>query len=179
MKEYFDLDPSALREAAKWALPSVEAAVALFESRAPADPRPRRALEGMAGYVADGKRGNGLRKLAMDAYRASRDSEGAAAFAANAASLGAAMAFTHPFRDERQAVHLLGPVAYAALAAETGSGDAGTGDAEIARALDSAPVGVARLLAEYPERGNGKGPLERLLLALDRGLREKAGENGG
>ena len=65
----------------------------------------------------------------MDAYRASREAgDTAASHAAMAASLAAAVAYTHPFRDERQAEHILGPAAHAALALEAAFSPAGPGE---------------------------------------------------
>ena len=105
------------------------------------------ALEGAKEFARGGRRTNDLRRLAMDAYRASREArDGAASEAANAASLAAALAFTHPFRDARQAEHLLGPVVNAALALEDAGGGSGKGEALLDEAARAAGGTVAGLL---------------------------------
>ena len=95
MREYFEMSLDDLREVAAWAAGFAERALAVYEERVPGDARPRLALEGAKEFARGGGRTNALRKLAMDAYRASREAvDGAASEAANAASLAAALPFT-------------------------------------------------------------------------------------
>jgi len=155
MREYFEMSLDDLREVAAWAAGFAERALAVYEERVPGDARPRLALEGAKEFARGGGRTNALRKLAMDAYRASREAvDGAASEAANAASLAAALPFTHPFRDLRQAEHLLGPVVHAALALEDGA-LAGKGEALLDEAARAAGGTVAGLLRNFPRRGPG------------------------
>lgn len=174
-KEYFDIDLDELRSLGGWAAACAARSLPLFEAVEADDRRPRRAIEGVMAFAEGGTRSNGLRKLAMDAYRASREvEEPAAAAAARAASLAAASAFTHPFRDLGQAEHILGPAAYSALALELGrDGDPRVGDEEVRLAIGLANAGTLRLLREMPARGAGKKRIDALLLALDQGLRTR------
>lgn len=109
----------------------------------------------------------------MDAYRASRERTGAASMAANAASLIAAIAFTHPFRDQKQAEHILGPIVYSALSIETELKDKMKGDEIIYRAIEKANAQIAKLIKEYPEHENNNDRLKEMIFMLDNGIRVK------
>jgi len=173
-KEYFELGIEELQALGRWAGTCASRALQLYEAKCPGDPRPRKAIEGIVEFSRSGKRTNKLRKLALDAYRASLETvDEAAKAAARASSLAAASAYTHPFRDVRQAEHILGPAAYAALAMELKE-DPGNrhGDEEVRLAIENAELEVAELLGKMPERGIGKTRIDRLLFDLDHGLRE-------
>lgn len=176
-KEYFDLALDELRCVAEWAARCAERALTIFETVEPGDPRPRRAIEGAVTFARGGPRTQALRRLAMDAYRASLAAETpAAAAAARAASLAAAAAFTHPFRDLRQAEHILGSAAYSALSVELArggesGGESDTGERELDAALEEVDPAIAALLAKMPERGRGKTRVAILLDYLDRRIR--------
>lgn len=170
-REYFELRIETLQGVAGWAADHASEVLALYE-RAAQDNRPRAAVEGAREFASGGKRTNRLRKLALDAYRASLETvDPAASAAANAASLAAASAFTHPFRDVKQARHVLGPAVHAALAREVASGDLHAGDAVIEAAIASAPAEVAALLDEMPEQPVGSKRIDQLYQRLDRGIR--------
>jgi hypothetical protein len=111
----------------------------------------------------------------MDAYRASREHRGPGGTAAQAASLAAASAFTHPFRDANQAKHILGPAVYAALALEAASSrTTGVADDEIALAARTAPVEVVELLRKMPTQVPGQGRVGVLFCELDRQIRDRS-----
>jgi hypothetical protein len=175
MKEYFDLGMEELQSLGVWAAECARRSLLIYERAVPEDARPRKAIEGILEFSRTGKRTNALRRLAMDAYRASLGAKNEAAkAAAMAASLAAASAYTHPYSDLRQAEHILGPAAYSALAVELeGKGDEKIGDSEIDAAIVCANAEIARLLRKMPERGRGEKRLERLLHDLDVGIREK------
>ncbi|MBN2625087.1 MAG: NUDIX domain-containing protein [Spirochaetales bacterium] len=173
---YFEIDIKDLQSVAYWAAENAERALFLYE-RDRDDDRPRKATEAALAFARTGKRTNRLRKIAMDAHRASTEAKDnpAASAAAKAASLAAASAYTHPFRDKDQAVHILGPAAYSALAIETGNeNDPQKGDREISRAVEKAGKEIQNLLENYPERTEGKTEIDRLLYRLDRDIRNKS-----
>ena len=98
----------------------------------------------------------------------------AASAAARSAGLAAASAFTHPFKDVRQAEHILGPAAYAALALELYDiGDQKTGDGEVAWAIENVNNETAGLLDKMPARESGNKRIVQFLFHLDNGIREK------
>jgi hypothetical protein len=174
MKEYFEISIRDLQIASKWAVESAESVLEIFEKNNPDDYRPRNAIEGAKSFVICGIRTITLRKLALDAFRASKETNDmAASFAANAASLAAATAFTHPYKDVRQAEHILGPVVFSALSSENNTDGKEDGGNEIKRAIDRASKELALFLAHYPERQNGKKRIHALYHELDQGIRMK------
>ena len=175
-KEYFDLSIEELQNLAAWAAECAERSVSIYESSGNEDRRPRLALEGARDFSASGKRTNQLRKIAMDAYRASLETEDAAASAAaRAASLAAASAFTHPFRDANQGKHILGSAVYSALAIELSKGgDREIGKGELEWAIARASGELARLAGKMPEQKAGKKRIDELYQVLDRGLRARS-----
>lgn len=172
-KVYFDLSIDDLRVLGGWAADCAERVLPIYEARHPEDPRPRAAIEGIRLFAAGGKRAAKLRVLAMDAYRAARESDdSAASAAAQAASLAASSAYTHPLVDVRQTGHILGPAAYAALAEQiTHGNDAAVGDAFARWAVERVPAEVCGILVNMPAREVGKTRVERLMYDLDVGLR--------
>jgi hypothetical protein len=171
MKDYFDLDLHVLRDAVGWSRTEVQNALAIFEKYLPNDLRPREAYAGAIDFRESGKRTNRLRKLAMDAYKASRETKlPQASYSANAASLLAALAYTHPFRDKNQARHVLGPVVYSALAIEAENGDRAMGEGLIDQSIAHCPAGVVKLLREFPRQELGKNRVDELFYRLDQGL---------
>ena len=123
-----------LRAVAVWAADCAERALPLFESRHPTDTRPREAIEGGRAFGRGKKRDKHLRIVALAAFRAGKDVDEPSKYAARAASLTAAVAYTHTDLQTgrpgvRQARHVLGPAVYAALALETAEGgDSKVGD---------------------------------------------------
>src|SRR5262249_43052486 len=95
-----------------WAADCAEHVLALFETKAPSDTRPRAAIEGIRPFARGGKRTAHLRSLALAAYAAARQvCDPAAAAAARAGGLAASTAYTHPLATTNQAKHVLGPPA--------------------------------------------------------------------
>ena len=89
-KEYFEIKIEELQSLGKWAADCAERALSIYESVEPDDDRARNAINGVRDYSKTGKRTNRLRKLAMDAYRASLETKDeAASAAARSASLAA------------------------------------------------------------------------------------------
>ncbi len=175
-KIYFPLTLDTLRALGGWAADCAERALPLFEQHAPGDPRPRAALEGIRAFAAGGRRSAQLRVLALAALSAAREvAHPAAAAAARAAGFAAASAYTHPLADVQQTKHILGPPAHAALALELARGDPAAADAEVERAIESAPAEVRDLLLHMPARSPGKSRADRLMLQLDAGIRGLAG----
>ncbi len=174
-KEYFELGMESLRILGDWAADCAERALPIYERLNQADSRPRDAINGIRTFAGGGDRTAKLRVLAMDAYRASRETnDPAASAAAQAASLAAASAYTHPLVDVQQTKHILGPAAYAALAIEIAQGgDPQYGDAEVRRAIGHAQQEVCWMLQKMPGRTAGKSRLEQLMYDLDGGLRNK------
>lgn len=162
-----------LRLVGQWAAECALRALPLFEARAPADTRPREAIEGIRAFADGGKRVARLRSLALAAYAAARDvGDPVATAAARAAGLAAAVAYMHPLATTDQAKHALGPAAYGAQARELAAVDApGAGDEEIRWALEHASPAVREVVRRYPARDPGRGRLAALLYQLDAGLR--------
>lgn len=174
MKTYFEITINDLQLVTIWAAQSAEKALGIYETINKEDNRPRRAIEGAKAFFNTGKRNNTLRKLALDSYRASNETKDkAAAAAAKSASLAAASAFTHPFKDIRQAQHILGPAVYAALAIELFHNDKNLADKEITHAINSADNKIAILLSNFPEQPLTEKRINQLFYKLDQGIREK------
>ena len=171
--KYFTLSLESLRAIGSWAADCAERALSVYETHAGSDSRPRAAIEGIRVFASGGNRTARLRSLALDAFSAAREvGDSAAAAAARAACLAASSAYTHPLADVQQTKHIVGPAAYAALALELDqAGDSNIGDDEIRWAIEHAPPEVREILQQMPARQPGKSRLDRLLYALDAGLR--------
>lgn len=170
---YFPLSLESLRVLGSWAADCAERALHVYETTAATDSRPRTAIEGIRVFAGGGKRTAQLRTLSLSAFAAAREaSTPAAAAAARAAGLAASSAYTHPLADVQQTKHILGPAAYAALALELAhGGDPTIGDGEVRRAIEYAPAEVREILLQMPARPAGKSRLDKLLYALDVGIR--------
>ncbi len=164
-------DQGLLRAAAVWAADCAEQALCVFERRYPADMRPRDAIDGGREFGRGRKRDKTLRTLAWAAHSASKDAEEPSAkYAARAAMLTAAVAYTHTdlhtgLPGVRQARHVLGPAVYAAMA---------VGDEAIRDAARSATPEVCRLITCMPPQPAGNSRLSELYAALDAALRDAA-----
>lgn len=160
-----------------WAADCAEQALPLFEQQYPSALRPRAAIEDGRAFGGGTKRDKHLRILALAALKAGKDVGEPAKYAARAASLTAAVAYTHTdlqtgLQGVRQARHVLGPAVYAALALEVaGGGQATIGDNVIHQASKTAPLGVRFLLKHLPPQLPGKQRLDRLFVDLDANLR--------
>jgi hypoxanthine-DNA glycosylase len=160
-----------LRAAAVWAADCAEQALCVFERRHPADMRLREAIHGGREFGRGKKRDKTLRTLAWAAHSASKDAdEPSAKYAARAAMLTAAVAYTHTDLNTglpgvRQARHILGPAVYAAMA---------LGDEAIRDAARSATPDIRRLITCMPSQPAGTSRLSNLYAALDSALRDTA-----
>ncbi len=156
-----------------WAADCAERVLPLFEAKAPADTRPREAIEGCRVFAHGGKRTVQLRSLAWAAYAAAREvGDPAAAAAARAAGLAAATAYMHTLVTPDQTKHALGPAAYGARARElTAGNDPSVGDEEIRWVIEHASPAIREIVRRMPVRGAGRGRLEALLYQIDAGLR--------
>jgi hypothetical protein len=174
-KDYFEINMEELQSLGKWAADCAERALAIYESIEHEDNRPRNAINGTKDFSSTGKRTNHLRKLALDAYRASLETKDtAASAAAQSASLAAASAYTHPFKDINQSKHILGPAVYSAVAIELYNElDQKIGDREIELAIDSATYEIAELLSKMPAHEIGTKRIDQLFYELDSGIRDK------
>lgn len=162
-----------LRAVGAWAADCAESALPLFESKAPADARPREAIEGIREFARGGKRTARLRSLALAALAAAREvSDPAGTAAARAAGMAASSAYMHPLATLDQAKHALGPAVYAARARELAAGTgSAAGDEEIRWALEHASPAVREVVRRYPARELGRTRLDALYYQLDSALR--------
>jgi hypothetical protein len=156
-----------------WAADCAQRVLPLFEAKAPSDPRPREAIEGIRVFARGGKRTAQLRSLAWAVYAAAREvGDPVATAAARAAGLAAATAYMHALVTPHQAKHALGPAAYGARARELATvNDPSAGDEEIRWAIEHASPAVREVVRRMPVRGSGRGRLDTLLYQLDAGLR--------
>lgn len=173
--KYFSLSLESLRSLGGWAADCAERALAVYETQAAADARPRAALEGIRVFAAGGKRTAQLRSLSLAAFAAAREiSDPAAVAAARAAGLAASSAYTHPLADVQQTKHIVGPAAYAALALELAQGgDHSIGDQAVRWALEHVTPEVCEILGQMPARDLGRTRLEHLMYELDVRIRAR------
>ena len=167
------LNDEELRVLGLWAADCAERVLPLFDAKAPADARPRAAIEGIRAFAHGGKRIGQLRSLAWAAHAAARESsDPAATAAARAAGYAAATAYTHPRATHHQTKHALGPAIYMARARELAAGDdPSVGDAEIRWAVDHASPAVRDIVRRMPVRASRRSRLDALLCLLDVELR--------
>ncbi len=172
---YFTLGLESLRAIGSWAADCAERALPVFEKNAGSDTSPHAAIEGIRLFASGGKRTAKLRSLAMAAHAAAREADDpAAAAAARTTGFAAASAYTHPLVDVQQTKHILGPAAYAALALELDyAGDPNISDGEVRWAIEHVTSEVREVLLHMPARQAGKSRLDRLLYALDAGIRNR------
>lgn len=145
----------------------------LFAAKAPADTRPREAIEGVRAFVRGENRKGLLRPLVSAAYAAAREvGDPAAEAAARSAGVAAGSVFIHTEVTLNQAKHALGSAAYAALARTLAADDnSDAGDGEIRWAIEHASPTLREILRRMPVRAAGRGRLDQLLYQLDAGLR--------
>ena len=166
------LSMESLRALADWAADCAERALPVYEAHPHGDARPRAAIEGSRAFAGGEKRSNRLRTLARAAYAAAREiGDPASAAAAHAASMAAAIAYTHPLADVHQTKHIVGPAGYAALALELADkGDSSVADDAVRWAIDRATPKVGAVLRQMPARMVGKSRLDAIFYALDTGI---------
>jgi hypothetical protein len=157
-----------------WAANSAERVLALFEAKAPADTRPRLAIEAIHLFAGGGKRTVQLRSAALAALAAAREvGEPSAAAAARSAGYAAATAFTKALAAPHHAKHALAPAVYAALAQELAAADrARGGDDEIKWAIENASPEIRDIICRWPARSVGRTRPDALYYQLDSGLRD-------
>ena len=174
-KEYFELQIDSLRVLGKWTADCAERVLSIYEDVNNGDTRPRDAINGIRIFSEGGKRLAKLRVLALDAYRAALETKDlASSAAAQAASLAAASAYTHPLVDVKQTKHILGSAAYAALAIEIkNNNDPVFSKDETRWAIDHAQKEICEILLKMPNRTEGKSRIDKIMYDLDVGLRKK------
>ncbi len=165
-----------LRPVAQWASTYAREALAVFESRHPGDIRPRQAVQAAQEFAQGKKRGQHLRTAAFDAMKAGKGVDKPSKHAVQAAVLAAAVAYTHTdlqtgLQGVRQAQHILGPIVYAALAAETAANTPEAGDEMLQRAIAGAPAEAGRILRHMPRQPNKGQRIDVLFAQLDAALR--------
>ena len=171
-KMYFNLPMASLRILGGWCADCAELVLPIFEKYVPLDSRPREAISGIRVFAAGGKRTAELRKLALAALAAARDTKSpAGAAAAKAAGMAASSAYTHPLVDLQQTKHIVGPGAYTAIAVELERGDEKAGAELVRTAIENVPIEVGEVLINMPARAPGKSRLDRLMYELDKGIR--------
>jgi len=156
-----------------WAADCAERVLMLYEAKAPADTRPREAIEGIRIFAGGGKRTVQLRSVALAALDAAREiGDPAATAAARSAGFAAATAYTKALSAPHHAKHALGPAVYAALARELEVTDGSdVGDAELRWAVDHASPAIREIVRRWPARVSGGTRLNDLFYKLDSGLR--------
>ncbi len=175
LKEPIILTDNERRLIATWAADCAERVLPLFQAEAPADKRPRDAIEGTREYASGGNRTARLRTLALSAHAGAREVRNlAAAAAARSAGVAAAVAYMHALADPEQTKHLLGAAVYAARARELASGKASDADKELQWTLRRAPAAIGEILRRYPARPASRSRLDALYSTLDAALRSKS-----
>lgn len=169
-------EQDALRPIALWAAMYATEALAIFESRHPTDARPRQAIEAACEFGKGKKRDKTLRLLAFAALKAQKGIDDASRYAAQAAMLTTAIAYTHTdlqtgLQGVRQARHILGPIVYAARAIETAADDPTAGDMLLQRAAREAPPQVGHILLHMPPQPHKNNRTDELFETLDTALR--------
>jgi hypothetical protein len=162
------------REVARWAANSAERVLPLFEAIAPADARPREAIETARAFADGGRRSRHLSRVALAAHRAGREvGDPVGLAAARATSLAAATANIHDETTIGTLGHILGPAAYAALARELASGgDTAMADEEVAWAVAHASPAIRDLVRRVPASVSGGRRVDTIQHQLDALLRE-------
>ncbi|MEE4025509.1 exonuclease SbcC [Gordonia sp. PKS22-38] len=170
---------SDLRPVAAWAANCAERVLPIFETVAPTDARVRLAIEAARDFADGRPRDKALRDASFGAHRAAGAyTDTAAQSAARAASMAAAVAYTHldltGTAAARQTRHLLGAAAYAAQATEHAHG-AQVAAEVIAQMIADADEPVRQMVGELPPSVAGDTSLGRLLRELDAALRRPSG----
>jgi hypothetical protein len=144
------------RVLAAWAADCAERTLSIFESQAPADGRPRDAIDGLRAFARGELRIGPMRVLAAAAHAAARDVGDPAAVAA-ARAAGQAAAVAH------MAAHARG-VVYAAKAAGLAAPDDHAALARESRwQFDHATPAVREVLSRLPPQARSAGLLGRLI----------------
>lgn len=158
-----------------WAADCAERVLPLFEAKAPADTRPREAIEAIRLYASGGKRTAQLRSIAVAALAAAREvADPSATAAAQAAGYAASTAYTKALSAPHHAKHALAPAVYAALARELANNSPITADEELRWAIAHASPAVREIISRWPARLPGRTRLSTLFHHLDSALRKRS-----
>lgn len=173
------VDAQALRAIALWAAQCAELALPLYHERHPEDPRPAAAILGARQFGNGGHRDKHLRTLAWSAHSAAKEAEDQIAeYAARAAMLAAALAYTHTdlfegVKGQRQARHLLGPAIYSALAVALSSTDRTVVlETKLIAAARSVPRDSLVLIHRFPPQKLIATQMGKAFYSLDKALRD-------
>ncbi len=160
------------QEVARWAADSAERALPLFEAMAPADARPREAIE-IARAFSDGTgRSRHLSRVALAAHRAGREiGDPVGLAAARSASLAAATANIHGETTIGTLGHILGAASHAALARGLAGGGDAVAEEEICWAIEHATTTIRDLIRRVPSSAPGRSRLDQIRHRLDVALR--------
>jgi hypothetical protein len=159
------------REVARWAEASAERVLPLYAAIAPADPRPREAIEIARAFSDGAPRSRHLSGVALAAHRAGREIGDPVGLAvARSASLAAAAANIHGEATIGTLGHILGAASYSALARElAGGGEAA--EAEVRWATEHATAMIRALVRRVPSSAPGRSRLDQIQNRLDLALR--------
>lgn len=170
----FELTMDKLRVVARFAVESAQEVLAVFEDQAPADRRPRAAIEAAWEFVGGADRSRLQRVTALDAHRAAKEAgTEAAKLAAQAAGDAAAAAYLHPIAKATQVGHILRATASAARIAELITDDAAAADTVITNAARRASPSLVDVLSRYPAAPKSGNRLGELMIILDTALRTR------
>ena len=151
------------RVLAVWAADCAGRTLALFESQAPNDTRPRHAIDGVRAFARGEMRIGPVRALAAAAHAAARE-------VGDPAAVSAARAAGHAAATAHMAAHARGAAAYAAVAAGLAEpADPTVATDEIDWAVTHASPAVRDILLKLPPPPRG-GTLGRLIGALHEGI---------
>lgn len=159
------LEEGDRRILAAWAAGCAQRVLPLYEARAPGDPRPRAALDGLRAFARGELRVGPMRTLATAAHAAARA-------ARHPAAVAAARACGHAAATAHMASHARGVPAYASVAvagAARESGDAAS--SEVDAAIGLATPEVLAILRRLPPAGPPAGALGRAIAELDSRIR--------
>ncbi|MEU4608184.1 putative immunity protein [Kribbella sp. NPDC023972] len=155
-----------------WAAECAERVLPLFEAKAPADTRPRDAIEAARAYARGGRRTAQLRSCAWAAQKAAGEvGDPAAKAAARAAVAAAGAPYIHDLESPHQLNHILGPAVLMAQARELAAADTAAGDEEIRWAIAHASPSLRQVVRRWPARDPSPTRTGTLYHRLDNALR--------
>ena len=156
------------RVLAVWAADCAERTLTLFEAKAPGDPRPREAIEGVRAFARGEIRIGPARALAVRAHAAARE-------AGDPAAVAASRAAGHAAGTAHMAAHARGAPAYAAKAVGLAApGDPNAKAAEARWQVSHASPSVREVLRRLPAPQRGGGELGALIRDLHAKVAEGA-----
>ncbi|MEX1169548.1 MAG: putative immunity protein [Chloroflexota bacterium] len=151
---------------AVWAADCAERTLPLFEARAPDDPRPRAAIDGVRAFARGEMRIGPVRALSAAAHAAARD-------VGDPAAVNAARAAGHAAGTAHMASHARGAPAYAGIAAGLAApDDPRASAAEIQWARRHASPAVLHAMRRLPPANRPAGRLGALISDLDAQIRD-------